>query len=209
MTICNSLSGGTGMTIYNSLLRKNDNHCHPSVRFYYCSQKIFAFFLLFIYLCSLILESKEMMGKFYNQGLKFECAGCGECCRLPGGGVEVAISEAREIAAYLNISYNSFVNEYCISDEDGLKIKDNDLQHCIFLEHGRCKIYEVRPLQCRTFPFWPENIKSQYRWNLLKDFCPGIDSGRHYSIDRIEGIRLMQKNYDKKRKKIEFCQEKD
>ena len=35
---------------------------------------------------------------------------------------------------------------------------------CVFLkedpERGRktCSIYPVRPLQCRTWPFWPENL---------------------------------------------------
>jgi Fe-S-cluster containining protein len=49
-----------------------------------------------------------------------------------------------------------------------------------------CKIYDVRPSQCRTFPFWKSNLESMAEWEKLKRTCPGIDKGKLYSLEDIE-----------------------
>lgn len=141
------------------------------------------------------------MDKFYSEGLYFSCTGCGECCRLPGGAVEINLAEALKMAQYLNLSFQDFIDQYCALDENSLHLIDNPQKECIFLENDRCLVYEVRPLQCRTFPFWPENLKSEYRWKQLPDFCPGVGQGKLYGFEEIEKIRLDQKRYDKARRK--------
>jgi Fe-S-cluster containining protein len=65
----------------------------------------------------------------------------------------------------------------------------------VFLEPARngrrgCRIYPVRPLQCRTWPFWTINLKSPAYLALAAETCPGINSGRQYSFDEIEQLRL-------------------
>jgi hypothetical protein len=67
---------------------------------------------------------------------------------------------------------------------------------CIFLERqedGRrtCGIYPVRPQQCRTWPFWSQNLRSRSEWDQVKRRtpCPGMDVGRHYNYVQIESIR--------------------
>jgi len=36
---------------------------------------------------------------------------------------------------------------------------------CIFLQDDKtCSIYEARPVQCRTYPFWPRIMKSREAW---------------------------------------------
>ncbi|GAB4379067.1 MAG: hypothetical protein Kow0042_28060 [Calditrichia bacterium] len=140
------------------------------------------------------------MNRFYaKSGLKFECLECGECCRLPGGRVEVSIAEAQGIAHYLNVGFSEFLDEYCQMTEEGISLKDSEELHCVFLEDNRCRIYPIRPLQCRTFPFWPENLKSAYRWIGVKTFCPGINRGKHFSPEFIESVCQMQRQEDKRR----------
>ena len=38
---------------------------------------------------------------------------------------------------------------------------------CIFLDKhtNQCQIYEARPTQCRTYPFWPSIVESVQDWN--------------------------------------------
>ena len=64
---------------------------------------------------------------------------------------------------------------------------------CTFLKHedGKrmCSIYPVRPLQCRTYPFWTSNLSSRREWNDVASGCPGMNSGKHYNYDEIETIR--------------------
>jgi Fe-S-cluster containining protein len=50
---------------------------------------------------------------------------------------------------------------------------DEDDYACIFFDEktSRCTIYPVRPLQCRTFPFW-EQFKNDE--DEVRKECPGI-----------------------------------
>jgi len=66
--------------------------------------------------------------------------------------------------------------ETCICRVDNrLSIAERQVEdgfQCVFLEIApkiRCGIYPVRPLQCRTFPFW-----DCYRNRPPKEECPGI-----------------------------------
>jgi uncharacterized protein len=48
---------------------------------------------------------------------------------------------------------------------------------CCFYKQGRCSIYESRPTQCRTFPFWPELVFNQEKMAEASQTCPGIGVG--------------------------------
>ena len=65
---------------------------------------------------------------------------------------------------------------------------------CIFLKRERgkatCSIYRVRPHQCRTWPFWNENLRSPETWNAVhENKCPGMNTGDHYTLVQIETAR--------------------
>ena len=46
-----------------------------------------------------------------------------------------------------------------------VKLTNNSEQHCVFLKDKLCQIYEARPSQCSTYPFWPTIMKSPMSWN--------------------------------------------
>lgn len=66
-----------------------------------------------------------------------------------------------------------------------LKLQPNG--DCIFWQGG-CTIYKERPRQCRTFPFWGENLGTRGEWKGLKAFCPGIGTGKLYPLEEIRAI---------------------
>lgn len=47
---------------------------------------------------------------------------------------------------------------------------------CRFLKGKQCSVYEARPTQCRTYPYWPENMNAE-RWAEEGKFCAGIGKG--------------------------------
>jgi len=133
------------------------------------------------------------MSRFYQNGLHFQCTVCGECCRHSGGKVEITPIEALKIANALDLPYDEFLCKYGRQENGSIELVDNKNGYCIFLRGNRCSIYDSRPSQCRNFPFWPENLKSHYRWKQLRSFCPGIDQGELYSLETIRQKLSSQK----------------
>ena len=127
--------------------------------------------------------------KWFSSGLHFSCHQCNNCCRgSQPGWVYVNPRQNEQIAKFLSIDLLSFKRDFLITNEEGdtvLRLKPNG--DCIFWDNG-CTVYSARPRQCRTFPFWPENLKSRKQWDGLKRFCGGIDNGNYYSLSEIRSI---------------------
>ncbi len=135
-------------------------------------------------------EDEVSKGKqFYRNGVRFECQGEGRCCVSRGdyGYVYLSFRDRRRLAAHFGISTAEFTARY-VDLEDGmhqLKYRDKD---CPFLKDNRCAVYEARPWQCRTWPFWPENMDSDVWEKEVASWCPGAGKGRLYSAEEIEEI---------------------
>lgn len=114
---------------------------------------------------------------WYEKGLKFKCTGCGGCCTGAPGAVWVTADEVEKMAAYLKISIEDFCDRYLRSVGNRISLKEHPTNYdCVFLQDGkRCSIYSCRPTQCRTFPWWPANLKSSSNWTEAAKWCEGID----------------------------------
>jgi Fe-S-cluster containining protein len=94
------------------------------------------------------------------EGKRFTCTECGKCC-TGSGEIWANEAECAAIAAHLRLPMLHFFRRYTksYSRRPGwrmLKLQPGS-DHCIFLEGGtKCSIYPVRPLQCSTYPWWPE-----------------------------------------------------
>ena len=131
--------------------------------------------------------------------VRFEClSDCSNCCRISGGFVFLTDEEAAQMSVYLNTSHEMFREWFTKSADNRLALVDGEHEHCVFLEEGACIIYPVRPQQCRTFPFWPENMKTKAHWNLTKKTCPGIGIGQTFSTEKISAILKGKDLYSKR-----------
>lgn len=124
---------------------------------------------------------------WYSDGLRFSCSPeCNACC-ISHGEYEYVYLQSTDIprlAALLGQGTLEFLGNYTFR-ENGWTVLRMDEPSCPFLEGLRCSVYEARPIQCRTFPFWHEFLESRDSWLALKDFCPGIDRGRRFSLEYI------------------------
>jgi hypothetical protein len=133
--------------------------------------------------------------KWYKEGLRFACTACGNCCTGPPGYVWVTREEIRRIARYLERQDDWLSPETLRRVGFKYSLTERNNGDCVFLEpacNGRrgCRIYPVRPLQCRTWPFWTINLKSPACWAQTSETCLGMNSGREYRFDEVEGLRL-------------------
>jgi Fe-S-cluster containining protein len=121
---------------------------------------------------------------FFDPGILFECRQCGACCTGDPGIVHVYHDEVESIARYLSEGVLSFIEKYLYTIKGEYGIKEHADGQCYFYQDG-CTIYPVRPGQCRTFPFWFENLRSWKKWRQVSKACPGIGSGKLYSKEQI------------------------
>jgi Fe-S-cluster containining protein len=100
------------------------------------------------------------------------------------GTIYVSRSEIETIAGSLHQSVDAFTGQYLYPYKDSYSIKEDEQGACLFFDNG-CTIYNIRPLQCRTFPFWFCNLRSEQAWRHIQRQCPGIGHGRLYSRKEI------------------------
>jgi len=133
-----------------------------------------------------------------GKGLRFSCTMCGNCCSGPEGYVLVSDAEAAALAKRLKLSIDDFLRQYTHKTSAGRSLKETKTDaglDCIFLDRKKipgkaiCGVYEDRPMQCRTWPFWPSVVKSKATWERAKKVCPGIDKGPLHALVQIRVAR--------------------
>lgn len=145
-------------------------------------------------------KSTDKKEVWYARGLRFRCTSCGNCCTGVPGYVDFSPSELEAMARYLGLVPDEFLRRYARRRKGWWtlrEIKTEESYDCIFLqreeETGRalCSIYEVRPSQCRTWPFWPENLESREAWETAAESCPGMEPPKRAKLYRVEEIRRL------------------
>ncbi|WP_456380385.1 YkgJ family cysteine cluster protein [Hydrogenimonas sp.] len=106
------------------------------------------------------------------------CETCaGNCCIGESGNIWVSVQKIPEMAAFLKISPDEFIGRYLKKVGYRFSLREKVVVEgeydCIFYdrEKRRCEIYPVRPLQCRTYPFWDYFKENEEE---LREECPGI-----------------------------------
>ncbi len=84
----------------------------------------------------------------------------GACCRGESGYIWVSISEMRDISNMLGVEFDEFTRRFIKKVKYRYSLSEKILKKgdygCVFFDENNlcCLIYEVRPKQCREFPFW-------------------------------------------------------
>ncbi len=162
------------------------------------------------------MPTKEInISKTLENGLRFSCQFCGECCRgFEEGEVYLYLDDIQRLADVLNLKGKSglkkFAKKYLkiVSDsfywkEPGAKRGKNysfktlsfkfigDDEHCEFLgDDNKCIIYDAAPFQCRSFPFWKMMVSDPKNMEEYSKKCPGLrdsngDNAMYYSMEEI------------------------
>ncbi|MBD3236162.1 MAG: YkgJ family cysteine cluster protein [Candidatus Eisenbacteria bacterium] len=124
---------------------------------------------------------------WYQEGLRFECTRCGRCCRdreVPSY-VFLREEDIRTLAEHLGLSRHGLLETHCEPQDDCYVLR-NRPGACVFYDDDRgCLVYEARPVQCRTWPFWPYNLRRK-NWEEAAEFCPGCNRGALHPREAIE-----------------------
>lgn len=160
----------------------------------------------------------------------FACTGCGVCCTGSG---HVWCTKG-ELDAIIHMQrgpndtrcFEDNVKEYC--DVDAMRQRNiqpsytewfilknaPNTDHCIFLntENNQCTVYGARPLQCSTYPWWPELVANTAAWREeAASVCEGmvIMENSVDAVERLENIRETGASFHSLEEKVEkltaFC----
>lgn len=132
-----------------------------------------------------------MAEKWYREGLRFTCTECGACCSGEPGFVWVNKEEVEQLAQHMGMEEDEFRDKFVRREGNRYSLREYPDGDCIFLDPKTraCLVYEARPIQCRTWPFWTSNLASQKAWEETCESCPGAGKGKLYTLDQIEIAR--------------------
>ncbi len=119
---------------------------------------------------------------FTQKGYNFsfdssKCAECkGKCCIGESGYIWITPAESEKMAKFLKIGTEEFKEKYLTKVGFRYSIKEKPFlggYACVFFdeENMQCGMYEFRPSQCRSFPFW-DYYKN--RIDEVENECIGI-----------------------------------
>ena len=109
---------------------------------------------------------------------ELKCESCeGNCCIGESGYIWITNDEIKILANNLNLTIEDTINKYLFKARYKYSIKEKQLSKdnyaCVFfdLDKKQCSVYDARPKQCRTFPFW-DYFKDKI--DEVKEECPAI-----------------------------------
>lgn len=118
--------------------------------------------------------------------MRFKCTRCGNCCTGTPGYVWLSDEELAALAARVELTEAEFKAVYVRRVGKRLSLREKPNGDCVFYERGKgCTVYDLRPEQCRTWPFWESTTDSPEAWERMKEDCPGAGRGRLFTADEI------------------------
>ncbi len=124
---------------------------------------------------------------WFKDGLRFQCSQCGDCCTGAPGFVWVNQVEIEALAKQMGVDVDEFERKYVRRVGIRKSLVEFPNGDCVFFDGQarKCTVYDARPRQCRTWPFWHSNVRSAEDWEYTCQVCPGSGKGPLVPIERI------------------------
>ena len=103
------------------------------------------------------------------------CLSCANCCK--NYSPRFKTTDIKRISKFLKLKESVFINKYLIIDDDGDYVLPS--LPCVFLDtNNYCQIYEVRPSDCKRFPYTDEDVflKRTQISQKNAEFCPIVQN---------------------------------
>ena len=118
----------------------------------------------------------DQLEPWFKEGLRFKCTGCGKCCSGSPGYVFLSERDISTLAAHFKLPENDFLKKYTrLVDGQAALLDRPGSEDCLFLKDNQCSVYEKRPLQCQTFPWWIHHLRDPKDWEEAAERCEGIN----------------------------------
>lgn len=127
----------------------------------------------------------------YPLGIRFECNGCGLCCKDTDYRIRtIALlkDEAEKISQSTKREISDFAERLRGMHPYAYLMRKNEEGFCVFREENRCSIYKIRPLVCEFYPFeLLTDDKGSYIFRYSNE-CPTLGKGKLLSKSHFEKL---------------------
>ncbi|WP_027368132.1 YkgJ family cysteine cluster protein [Desulfocurvibacter africanus] len=111
-----------------------------------------------------------------ESNLAFECRRCGHCCEGQGG-IILTEQDVERLRTHLGLAREEFLTMAVEFKSDRNRLRTGPDGYCIYYRqdlHG-CGIHPARPDICRAWPFFRGNLLDRLSWEMVQDYCPGVN----------------------------------
>jgi hypothetical protein len=139
----------------------------------------------------LVVQSADSAEEpWFDEGLRFKCTGCGKCCTGSPGYVFLSQTDLQNLANHFSLTEEEFVKKYTRLIDGQYALLDMEGSYdCVFLKNNQCTVYEARPIQCRTFPWWVQHLRDPQDWQEAALRCEGIN---HPDAPLVPSIKIQE-----------------
>ncbi len=155
---------------------------------YLCEQRELENNIFINYLKADKLNKRRFASIVKEVAKKIDCKTCGNCCKTISP--EIREKDIKQISQYLKMTPDEFINQYLTQNKEGMfRFKETP---CPFLQQNKCKIYNLRPGDCKKYPHLDKNISTRCIQFLANaELCPLV-----YNVLENTKIILFEEIYD-------------
>ncbi|MGL6076345.1 MAG: YkgJ family cysteine cluster protein [Fimbriiglobus sp.] len=133
-----------------------------------------------------MIDDRTPENVWYKDGLPFSCTQCGKCCTGEPGYVWLSEDEITALAKFRGEKENEFLALHTKRAKGRVTLREKPNGDCVFYDAKKgCTVYSVRPIQCRTWPFWDSNLETPADWERTVAICPGSGEGEIIPVEEI------------------------
>jgi len=137
-----------------------------------------------------IQSAKTKEEPWFDEGLRFKCTGCGKCCTGSPGYVFLSLTDLQNLSSRFSLTIEEFCQKYTRLVDGQYALLDMEGSYdCVFLKNNQCTVYESRPIQCRTFPWWIQHLRDPQDWQEAALRCEGIN---HPDAPLVPSIKIQE-----------------
>ena len=96
--------------------------------------------------------------------------------------------EIQALATAIGLEVADFVDRYTRRLGTRMSLIEYANGDCVFFngQSRQCSLYDHRPRQCRTWPFWESNLSTPSDWAETGRACSGVGEGPLATLEAIE-----------------------
>ncbi len=109
----------------------------------------------------------------------FQCRMCGHCCQGRGG-IVLTQRDIERLCLHLGLAADEFLALHAEVRDGKHTIRSREDGFCVFYEQG-CGVHPARPDICRAWPFFRGNLVDRLSWEMIQDYCPGVNAAAGFA----------------------------